>query len=379
MIRRLTLLTALLALAVLPAAGQDDGFPKTDDGKFTIVKEIERLPVLSQGNTGTCWSFATVSYLESELERMHGAPADLSEIYPVYFTYLEKAYRLIEKKGESQFSQGGLSHDIMLVGKKYGLAPQSAYTGLCEGDKVHNHAEMEKALKALADSFAKARMPRRAPQGYMERAKLKREAALRGVLDAYIGKLPETFKVGDRMVTPRQYADEILKVPFNDYVEVMSFGYTPFGKRATLTVQDNWYKDDQYLNVKVEEMMAGIDHALASGYSIAADMDVSEKGFRAGKGTASMPEDIETKGVNDKWRLEMFKNGKTSDDHLMHIVGMAKDKDGKTWYMTKNSWGKMGPYKGYLFMSRNYVAAKMLSYMVHKDGLTDAIKKQFKL
>ena len=358
---------------------QDDGFPKTPDGRFKIIKEVERLPVLSQGRTGTCWSFATVSYLESELERIHGKPADLSEIFPVYFTYLEKSRRFIEKGGESQFSEGGLSHDIMLVGKKYGLAPQSAYTGLCEGDRIHNHSELARVLTAMVNVYAGKKKGKMSPRR-RRRISRKWEAAVRGVLDAYIGKLPEKFKVGDRMVTPRQYADEILKVPFNDYVEVMSFAYAPFGKRASLTVPDNWYHDDNYLNVPIKDMMAAIDHALLQGYSIAADMDVSEKGFAAQMGTASMPAEIEKNGVTDAWRLEMFKNKKTTDDHLMHIVGMAKDKDGRTWYMTKNSWGtKIGPYKGYLFMSRPYVMAKMLSYMVHKDGLTASIRKQFGL
>ncbi|MFT7618164.1 MAG: bleomycin hydrolase [Planctomycetota bacterium] len=376
MIQRLTLITALLAVVASPLLAQGDGFPKTEDGKFTIVKEIKRLPVLNQDQTGTCWSFATVSYLESELERINGKPTNLSEMYPVYFTYMEKGKRFIEKKGESQFSEGGLSHDIMLVAKKYGLAPQSAYDGLCLEDTKHNHGEMSRVLKAMAGIYAKAKPRRGAPAAISP----KWEAAFQGVLNAYIGELPKTFKVGDRMVTPKQYADEILKVPYDDYVEVMSFGYSDFGKRATLTIPDNWYHDDNYLNVDVKKMMAGIDHAVTNGYSIAADMDVSERGFKPRKGMASMPPELEKAGVDDAWRLEMFKNGKTSDDHLMHIVGMAKDKAGKTWYLTKNSWGtQVGPYKGYLFMSRNYVAAKMLSYMVHKDGLTDALKKSFKL
>ncbi len=377
MFQRFTLFLALLALVSASVAAQGDGFSKTQDGKFTIISEVQRLPVENQGRTGTCWSFATTSYLESELERLTGKPSDLSEIYPVFFTYLEKGKRFIQHRSQSQFSEGGLSHDIMLVVKKYGIVPQSAYRGLSVGEMTHNHGELSRVLTAMAKAYA-GKAPKKKAAG-LKRLSPKWEAAFRGVLSAYLGELPKTFKVGDRMVTPKEYADDVLKIPYSDYVEVMSFGYTPFGKRATLTVQDNWYHDDQYLNVNVKQMMAGIDYAVSHGYSVAADMDVSEKGFKMGPGTASMPAEIEKNGVTDKWRLKMFKDGKTSDDHLMHIVGMAKDKDGKTWYLTKNSWGKVGKYKGYLFMSRNYVAAKMLSYMVHKDGLTPEIKKQFKL
>ncbi len=379
MFQKLTHFLALLALLAAPLLAQGDGFPKTDDGKFTIIKEVGRQEVLNQGNTGTCWSFATMSYLESELERINGKPVDLSEIYPVYFTYLEKGKRYIRHYGKSQLSQGGLSHDIMMIIKKYGIVPQSAYTGILPGEKGHAHSELERVIIAMAKAYA-GKAPKKLRPGRVKRVSAKMEGAFRGVLSAYLGELPKTFKVGERMVTPKQYADEILKVPYDDYVEVMSFGYGDFGKRVELTVQDNWYHDSNYLNVNVKQMMAAIDHAVSHGYSIAADMDVSERGFNARKGVAAMPEDIEKNGVTDKWRLEMFKNGKTSDDHLMHIVGMAKDKDGKTWYVTKNSWGKrVGPYNGYIFMSANYVAAKMLSFMVHKDGLTADIKKQFKL
>ena len=376
-----TIRGALLALILLasPAWAQDDvGKKTTPDGRFTIDVELPRLPVLSQGNTGTCWSFATVSFVETELERITQKRVDLSEIYPVYHTYLEKAKRYVASKGKSRFSQGGLSHDIVDVVGKYGLVPQSNFDGLCEGQKTHNHSELERVLKAMLDGLVgdekSRRRSRRAP------ADERWVNAVKGVLDAYLGERPETVAVDGRELTPQAYAKEVLRFPLEDFVEVMSFSYAPFYDRAKLTVPDNWMDYDRYVNVPVTAMMTAIDHALDHGYSIAIDIDVSEPGFQARRGVASLPKDLEKDGaITQELREEMFKSGKTTDDHLMHIVGRATDADGKVWYMTKNSWGAVGPYKGDLYMSRNYVALKTLAVMIDKNGLPEGLRQKANL
>ncbi|MCA9319691.1 MAG: aminopeptidase [Planctomycetes bacterium] len=355
------LLALLLVSAV--ATAQSDGPQKTPDGRFTIESEVPRLGVISQDNTGTCWSFGTMSFLESEVTRITGMSVDLSEMYPVHFAYVEKAKRFIDAKGENTFGEGGLCHDVIDVIKKYGITPNDDFTGLCNGAKRHNHGEMASLLKGMSQQLAKAR--RRSPVW---------EKAYSAVIETYLGELPKTVAVGDAQLTPVEYARDYLKLPLEDYVEVMSFATEPFWTTAALKVPDNWMHYDQYLNIPVNDMMAAFDHAIGKGYSLAVDMDVSEAGFQAGAGKAKLDDALEKSVITDELRKEHFESGKTSDDHLMHIVGVAKDDEGGTWYMTKNSWGTVGPYKGYLLMSRQYVALKMLSFMVHKDGLPSELR-----
>ncbi|MEZ6196235.1 MAG: C1 family peptidase [Planctomycetota bacterium] len=373
--RRLPLFALLGALTLLAPLAAQDGKPQTSDGLFTIEKEIARLPVQNQGMTGTCWSFATVSFVESEIERMTGRPSDLSEIYPVYFTWLEKSKRYVEKKGESQFTEGGLSHDITMVIRDYGLVPQEAYTGLCPGDKMHNHAEMAGVLKGMLDVVAKKKSRR----GRNVAPSDKWMAATRGVLDAYLGRPPERFEVEGKEYTPKSYAAS-LGLDASNYVEIMSFKSQPMWSDATLDVPDNWDKVANYKNVPVEALMETIDYAVEHGFTVALDSDVSEKGFsRAGLAVLD-DEALKKEGaITDDLRDQLFKSGDTTDDHLMHIVGIAKHKDGERYYLVKNSWGKVGPYDGNWMMARSFVALKTLAIMVHKDGVPPAIREKLGL
>lgn len=365
---RSNLTAILLVVAVLaaPLVAQEGRPKSTTDGRFTIEVELPRLDVISQDRTGTCWSFATVSFLESELERIHGKRIDLSEMFPVYFTYLEKARRFVRLHGKAQFSEGGLCHDVIHAIKHHGIAPATGFDGLCGDDTQHDHSELVSLLEGIVKKMAEAKKPG-----------VKWEGAVRGVLDAYLGEVPTTVEYEGATITPKEYADQVLRFPYDDYVTLMSFSYSPFWERGELLVPDNWMRYQDYKNVPVDTMMSALDHALRSGYSVAVDMDVSERGFKAGRGIAQLSDKLEKKGaVTDALRQRMFDDRSTTDDHLMHVVGMATDKDGKTWYLTKNSWGAVGPYKGQLFMSRNFVAAKMLSFMVHKDGLPAEVLKR---
>jgi len=348
-----TLLIALLLSGI--AAAQPAKM-----GDYTIVTQVPRLAVESQDNTGTCWCYATTSFLESELERMHGKPVDLSEMFTVRHTYVEKAKRYVVAKGKTVFGQGGLSHDVMAMIREHGIVPQSAYNGLREGQRRHSHGEMERALKGMIDALAKAR--RLSPTWTV---------AVGAVLDTYMGKAPTTVEVDGKTMSPKQYADDVLKIPVDDYVEVMSYSYAPFHQEAMLTVQDNWMKYDRYINLPIDEFMSTFDNALKNGYSIAVDIDVSEKTYKPGEGIGTLTEDLEKPGaVTQEVRDAMFKDKRTTDDHLLHIVGIAKDKNGKRFYVTKDSWGAThGRLNGYRMLSENYIRAKVLAYMVHKDAM----------
>ena len=360
--------TALAALAIAfatcsPLVAQDE------KPKFTIESEIPRLDVISQDSTGTCWSYATTSFLEAELERIHKKKIDLSEMFVVHNAYLEKCRRYMRLQGKAQFSEGGLSHDVVAMVKLAGIVPADAYTGLTDGDQKHDHGELADVLETLLKRFNE---PKKVPGPKFEKL-------VRSVLDTYLGAVPTTITVDGKTMTPKQYADDVLKVPYDDYVEIMSYGYTPFWENGELLVPDNWMRYSGYKNIPVDAMLDCLDHAVRSGYSVAVDMDVSERGFQMAKGTAKLPEKLEKPGaITQEVRDRMFDARETQDDHLMHVVGIAKDADGGIFYKTKNSWGKTGAHEGYLYMSRNYVAAKMLGMMVHKDGLPQAVKEKVK-
>jgi len=219
---------------------------------------------------------------------------------------------------------------------------------------------MFRGLKGLADAFSKAR--RRLSPAWTK--------AVTGVIDAYLGAPPTSFQWEGKTVTPKQFADDILKIPYDDYIEVMSYSYAPFHQPAMLTVRDNWMKYDRYLNVPLKDFMKIFDHALDTGYSIAVDIDVSERTYNPNKGVGTLSEEFEVEGsVTQEVRDAMFKDKRTTDDHLMHIVGVA-EKDGKKYYITKDSWGAHhGKLKGYRMLTENYIRAKVLAFMIHKDGM----------
>ena len=349
--------TTLLIVSLLSgtAVGQ-----ATKMGDYTIVSQVPRLAVESQDNTGTCWCFATTSFLESELERLHGKTVDLSEMFTVRHTYVEKAKRYVAAKGKAVFGQGGLSHDVIAMVREHGIVPQSAYDGLRKGQSRHSHSEMERAVKGMIDALAKARRLSPAWSG-----------AVGAVLDAYLGEVPKSVKVNGKTMSPKQYAHDELKIPVDDYIEVMSYSYAPFHQEAMLTVQDNWMKYDRYINLPIDDFMSTFDNALKNGYSVAVDIDVSEKTYKPGQGIGTLTDDLEKPGaVTQAVRDAMFKDKRTTDDHLLHIVGIAKNADGKRFYVTKDSWGaNHGRLNGYRMLSENYIRAKVLAYMVHKDAL----------
>lgn len=353
-------------LLLVPALPAQRARPLGPDD-FKIELQLDRLPAISQGRTGTCWCFATTSFLESEVTRIKGEHVDLSEMFGVYEAWKEKAERFVRLQGKTQFSQGGLSHDLIAMAKEHGLMPVSAYTGLREGAADFDHGELEQMLAAILPIVVGARRP-----GTEWRD------AVGGVLDAYMGAPPQSFEVDGRTVTPQQYAREVLALPLDDYVELMSFESEKFGQRAELLVPDNWMRDANYWNVPVAELLDNLDHALRAGYSVAIDCDVSESSNDGGRALMRLSPQLEKKEITDRLRQVQFDSKETTDDHLMHIVGMAKDPDDGVWYLVKNSWGRGGPFEGHQMMSRNYVALKTLALMVHKDALLKATRATFK-
>ncbi|MBT8230676.1 MAG: C1 family peptidase, partial [Bacteroidia bacterium] len=310
-------------------------------------------------------------FIESELLRMGKGKHNLSEMFVVHNIYKDKARNYVLRQGKANFSQGSLSHDLIRMIAKKGIMPESAYSGLLDEEKNHNHSEMEAGLKGFLDGILKS-----------NRLSKKWEEAFDGILDAYIGDFPESFEYQDKTYTANSLADE-LGINSDDYVSLTSFTHHPYHDKFILEIPDN-YSNGAFYNIPLNELIETIDNALGMGYTVAWDGDVSEKGFSAKEGIAILPKDAKREDlftnpgdeieVTPESRQEHFESFSTTDDHLMHLVGTAKDKNGTEYYIIKNSWGEISSYKGYLHMSKAYVAMKTVAIMVHEDVLSSKVR-----
>lgn len=339
--------------------------------QFTHTHDLECTPVKNQANTGTCWSFATASFIESELMRQGFKDLNLSEMYVVRNIYRDKAFNYLMRQGKANFSQGSLSHDLIRAIAKHGITTEEAYSGLINGEKAHNHGEMEAGLKGFLDGILSARS-----------LSDKWDEAFEAILDAYMGEVPKKFEYNGKSYTAESFA-EYLGINSDDFVNLSSFTHHDFYTDFILEIPDN-YSNGSYYNIPIDELIEAIDRAVENGYSVAWDGDVGEKSFSASEGIAVMPVDIKREDLfkqpedemaySQELRQEMFESFKTTDDHLMHIVGKARDQNGTEYYIIKNSWGEISQYKGYLYMSKNYVALKTISIMLHRDALNAELK-----
>ncbi|MCB0518947.1 MAG: aminopeptidase [Lewinellaceae bacterium] len=341
--------------------------------QFTMTSDCNCTSIKNQQNTGTCWSFATSSFLESELIRMGKTEYDLSEMYFVRQIYQDKAQNFLLRQGKAQFSQGGLSHDVMHAFTEGGAVPESVYSGKLPGDYVYDHTEMENALQGMLDALAKSK-----------NLTPKWAAAVSGVMDAYMGPVPQKFVYEKKEYTPHTFAAS-LGIDPSAYLTFTSFTHHPFYQSFVLEIPDNW-SNGSYYNVPIGDLVDITSYAISKGYSVAWDGDVSEKGFSAGKGIAILPtdetrEDRYTKpgeevATTQELRQEAFISYSTTDDHLMHITGTAVDQQGTRYFYTKNSWGEISPYQGYVYMSEPYFRLKTVAIMVHKDAVPERIRKK---
>lgn len=353
---------------------------------FTIEKQIGTTDVKNQGSTGTCWSFSSLSFLESEIERNGKGPVNLSEMYIARKAYEMKADKYVRMMGKTNFSEGGAFHDVMNVIRQYGLMPDASYTGLIYGQKRYNHGEMEKIMTDLLNTTIQMK------EGHLNPAWRK---ALNGVLDAYLGEVPTNTTVNGKTMGPKDYAAS-LGINGDDYIELSSFTHHPFYKPFVLEVPDNWAWNSVY-NLPLNELEQTVEYALANNYSIAWAADVSEKGFSFKNGLAIVPEkdwdDVKKEEkdemmvkpvaqlkITQEIRQQGFDDLTTQDDHGMHIVGMAKDQLGTRYYIVKNSWGDdSNECGGYFYCSASYLLYKTTCIMVHKKGIPATISKKLGL
>ena len=316
-------------------------------------------PPIRQYRTGTCWCFSTTSFFESEIKRLSGREIKLSEIYTVYWEYVEKALGYIEKRGCQPFVQGSEDDAVCIIWKKYGVVPASAYSGLATGDDKHDHDEM-------ADEMADY-LECKKDHDYWDEAVI--ISQIRAILDRYLGRPPDEFEYEGERYTPERFLDEVVKLELDDYVQFMSTLSVPFYTKAAYDVPDNWRPTEDYYNVPLDEFYEIITRATDRGYTVAIGGDVSEPGRYGFEDAAIVPTfDVPQEYIDQDSREFRFYNKTSQDDHGVHLLAVSKV-GGRDWFLIKDSassatWGK---HNGYYFFRDDYIKLKMLSFMVHKD------------
>lgn len=391
---------ALLAAVATGANAKGKKQPKVDPNKpvFTIVKENPITSVKDQNRSGTCWAYSTLSYFESEILKSTGKTYDLCESFVANKDYMDRAVQVVRYHGDMQFAQGGSAYDVYYVLKNYGICPEDAmpFPGSLYGDSLNNFNEFFSLLEPYVEGIATNKASKISNQW---------KVGFQGILDAYLGKCPENFTYEGKNYTPKSFASS-LGLNMDDYVTITSYTHHPFYSQFVVEVQDNWRNPASY-NLPMDEMMQIIDNAVMNGYTVAWGGDVSEPGFTRdglaymidakkmqslqgsdmarwlGLSAAKRRNLIDSLGCNvpevqptQEMRQERFDNWELTDDHGMLIYGIAKDQNGKEYYMVKNSWGEAGKYKGTWYMTKTFIAANTMDYMVNKNAIPANIRKK---
>ena len=377
---------------------QESGKKENEEGfVFTTVKETPITSIKNQNRAGTCWCYSTMAFLESELLRMGKGEYDLSEMFTVYNTYLDRADAAVRTHGDVSFSQGGSFYDVIYGMEAFGLVPEAEMRpGVMYGDTLSNHTELSALADAMVAAVAKGKL--RKLQSDENNVMLWKKAVA-AVHEIYLGKAPEKFTYKGKEYTPQSFYKSTGLNP-SDYVSLTSYTHRPFYTQFPIEVQDNWRHGLSY-NLPIDELMEVFDNAINTGYTIAWGSDVSESGFTR-DGVAVMPDNekvqelsgsdmahwlklkpeekkLNTKPQPQKWctqeeRQLAYDNYETTDDHGMQIYGIAKDQEGNEYYMVKNSWGTSNKYEGIWYASKAFVRYKTMNIVVHKDALPKAIK-----
>ena len=395
--KKLTTL-ALLAIICLGASAQEAKKENPNKPVFTIVKENPITSIKDQNRSGTCWDYSTLSYFEAEILKKTGKTYDLCESFVANKTYMDRAIQVVRLHGDCQFAEGGSAYDPLYCIQHYGICPEDAMPlpGTLYGDSLNNYNEFFSLLEPYVNAVARNKAAKISSQW---------KVGLQGILDAYLGKCPESFTYKGKTYTPKSFAAS-LGLDWNDYVSITSYTHHPFWTAFPVEVQDNWRNPGSW-NVPMDDMMRIIDNAVENGYTIAWGGDVSEDGFTRsglaymidGKKAESLAGSDMAKGLKlsktekrnlidslgcnvpevtptQEQRQERFDNWELTDDHGMLIFGIAKDQNGKEYYMVKNSWGEAGDYKGIWYMTKNFIAANTMDFMVNKNAIPKDIRKK---
>ncbi len=371
-------IAASIILACTAVCAQETVEPAKPRGYvFTTVDSLAITSVKDQAQSGTCWSFSSIGFFESELLRIGKGEHDLSEMFVVHKTMEDRAQAAVRLHGDIEFAQGGSFYDVLYCWKNYGMVPQEIMPGKLYKSERINHTELTAVAKAYVDALAK---------GSQKKLTDVWQKGFSGIYDAYIGQCPEKFTYNGKEYTPQSYAAS-LGLNMDDYVSLTSFSHHPFYEQFIIEIQDNWRWASSY-NLPLDEFMQVMHNAIKTGYTFAWGADVSETGFLRSKPAICViptDEDKENrilrepgdeKVITQEMRQEAYDNWETTDDHGMQIFGIAKDQNGKEYFMVKNSWNTTAGNNGIWYASDAYVAYKTMNILVHKDAIPKDIKKK---
>ena len=396
-------MVTMMAMGTQAATADEEKKDSVNPNKpvFTTIKENPITSVKDQNRSGTCWDYSTLSFFECEILKATGKTYDLCESFVANKTYMDRAIQVVRYHGDCQFSQGGSAEDVLATLKTWGICPEDAmpFPGSLYGDSLNNFNEFFSLLEPYVAAIAKSSAKKISNQW---------KVGLQGILDAYLGQCPEKFMYEGKEYTPKTFMQS-LGINLDDYVSITSYTHHPFYTGFAVEVQDNWRFPLSY-NLPMDEMMQVIDNAVDKGYTIAWGGDVSEDGFTRkglayaidGKATQSLRGSdmakwlklattekrnvIDSLGVNvpeiiatQELRQERFDNWELTDDHGMLIYGVAKDQNGKEYYMVQNSWGETGDYKGIWYMTKTFIAANTMDFLVNKNAIPAEIRKKLGL
>lgn len=359
------LLTVLLVFQIGFLDAQPTGAPAIPVS-IRLTDSVACTPVKDQSQSPTCWVFGTNSLFESDVLKKYHLNLNLSEMFIARYAYIDKAKQWLATKGKTYYAGGGQFHDVIRVVNKYGMVPEEAYRGKPDEQSSHNHTRLDTAMKGLTEKLLK--------EGKTELSDIDLKQ-LNDTLDRYLGKVPASFWYNNKRHTPKTFAAEVINFA-NDYIEVVSFADRQLYEQFVLEDKYNWAGDSFY-NLTIKDMEMLVDTALAKGWSIGWEGDVTEPGFNSFGGYAS----IDTVAPNyDAERLSNYKTESTERDHMLHLVGVGRDESNRKWYYMKNSWGTwFSKYKGYLYMNENYFRLKTVILMVNKAALSQSLKKKLGL
>ena len=358
-------IVSILCFASVTLFGQSEDFDIIIQNQSTFVKDQEE--------TGSCWAYAACSFFESELLRTNKGDHDLSEAFLVYYAYLRKGVNYHYRQSQTSFPPGALMHDAIQINRERGIVPNRFYQGLYLKNGANDYFELRDSLKSCLDSTLIE--PDHPWYNKYE-----------DILIGYLGELPASILNKSKTITPVEYANS-LGLDWNNYISFTSFTHHPFYAKCILEIPDNYSNGDFY-NLPIDELVEIIDAALLDGYTFIWDGDISEPTFSTKKkGFAMLPKrnehgvlnfdlDVSEISISQEKRQVQFDRLQTTDDHLMHCVGLAKSKNGTKYYIMKNSWGEVGPYDGFTYMSETYLRMKTVSMMLNKNGLPKEIENK---
>ncbi|MBQ7540386.1 MAG: aminopeptidase [Bacteroidaceae bacterium] len=389
-------LVALLAVSGTSVAQKAE--QKVDTVKFTVVKENPITSIKNQNRSGTCWNYSSLSFFEAELLRLGKGAYNLSESFVCQKTYMDRADKTIRTHGDASFAQGGSFYDVLYCLKNYGIVPEGIlpYPITCYGDSLYNFNEMWPMAEGIVNGIAKSDK---------KKINVHWRETLQSVLDGYFGKVPASFEYKGKVYTPETFCKS-LGLNLDDYVSLTSFSHQPKYGQFAIEVQDNWRWGLSY-NLPLDEFMEVMESAVRNGYTFALGADFSETYFSRSNSVVQLPAKFRESGnagsdaarwtgknttltnqpvaetgeaaVTPEMRQLAYDNWETTDDHGMVIYGLAKNPEGKEYFMVKNSWGEYGPYKGIFYVSKPYVAYKTLNILINKNAIPKHIRKHLGL